>query len=100
MRGIWKDAYEMTPLHVLATSATLRLDLLQVRLDNDCPLEVLSQRDDHGSTMLHYLLKNGSLGSVALIRLVLQKAILEKNLDLEWKNGGWNLVTNRVIGSE
>eukprot|EP00526_Cylindrotheca_closterium_P019398 CAMPEP_0113657020 /NCGR_PEP_ID=MMETSP0017_2-20120614/30776_1 /TAXON_ID=2856 /ORGANISM="Cylindrotheca closterium" /LENGTH=224 /DNA_ID=CAMNT_0000570825 /DNA_START=515 /DNA_END=1188 /DNA_ORIENTATION=+ /assembly_acc=CAM_ASM_000147 len=72
-----KDAYEMTPFHVLATSAKLRTDLLEVLLD-EYPVDTLAKRDVSGYTMMDYLLMNKSSTAVSLITFVLQRVVVER----------------------
>ncbi|CAJ1947365.1 unnamed protein product [Cylindrotheca closterium] len=69
--------YEMTPLHIVATSRNLRTDFLQALLDH-YPLDVLSQKDYHQKTMMDYLLRNRLPKSAELIKMILEKTIMAK----------------------
>ncbi|KAL3944504.1 MAG: hypothetical protein SGBAC_001425 [Bacillariaceae sp.] len=70
-----KDMYGMTPFHVLATSATLRADLLEVLLD-EYPVDTLGEVNVNGHTMLEYLLMNKSTTATPLIKLILQRVLV------------------------
>eukprot|EP00526_Cylindrotheca_closterium_P005034 CAMPEP_0113639266 /NCGR_PEP_ID=MMETSP0017_2-20120614/20594_1 /TAXON_ID=2856 /ORGANISM="Cylindrotheca closterium" /LENGTH=631 /DNA_ID=CAMNT_0000550461 /DNA_START=36 /DNA_END=1928 /DNA_ORIENTATION=- /assembly_acc=CAM_ASM_000147 len=72
-----KDVYEMTPFHILATSAKLRTDLLEVLLD-EYPVDTLAKRDVNGYTMMDYLLMNKSSTAAPLIKVVLQRVIVAR----------------------
>jgi len=102
-----KDVVGMTPFHIVATSANVHLDLFQALLDQypldalsqrdqfrtfleqfhdllddtddeDSLLDTRSQRDQHGKTMLDYLLVNSTPRTIPLIKHVLQKVIIEQ----------------------
>ncbi|KAL3934613.1 MAG: hypothetical protein SGBAC_009703 [Bacillariaceae sp.] len=65
------DAFGMTPLHILATSANLRTDLLKVLLEH-FPFETVSQKDHHGKTMMDYLLAHDASKAVPMIQMALK----------------------------
>lgn len=54
-----RDIYGMVLFHVLATSVTLRIDLLEVLL-GEYHVDTLVQRDGNGFTIMDYLLTNES----------------------------------------
>mmetsp|Transcript_8804 Transcript_8804/g.21074 ORF Transcript_8804/g.21074 Transcript_8804/m.21074 type:complete len:548 (+) Transcript_8804:86-1729(+) len=70
-----KDCFGMTPFHIVATSPTLSADLLELLLD-EYPVDVLGHKDVNDTTMMDYLLKNGSPRAVPLIKMVLERAVL------------------------
>lgn len=72
-----KDAYGMTPLHIVATSPNPRVDCLEYLLDR-YPRKSIEHRDDRGKTMLDYLLMHTSSKAIPLIQMVLQKALVER----------------------
>mmetsp|Transcript_31454 Transcript_31454/g.75906 ORF Transcript_31454/g.75906 Transcript_31454/m.75906 type:complete len:247 (+) Transcript_31454:862-1602(+) len=72
-----KDDYGMTPFHIISTSAKLRSDLLEVLLDG-YPLETLAHKDANGKTMMDYLFVNRSSKALPLIKLLIQKVIVEQ----------------------
>eukprot|EP00526_Cylindrotheca_closterium_P020574 CAMPEP_0113639590 /NCGR_PEP_ID=MMETSP0017_2-20120614/20771_1 /TAXON_ID=2856 /ORGANISM="Cylindrotheca closterium" /LENGTH=208 /DNA_ID=CAMNT_0000550815 /DNA_START=1 /DNA_END=627 /DNA_ORIENTATION=- /assembly_acc=CAM_ASM_000147 len=67
----------MTPFHILATSAKLRTDLLEVLLD-EYPADTLAERDMSGYTMMDYLLMNKSSTATPLIKVVLQRVVVAR----------------------
>mmetsp|Transcript_15367 Transcript_15367/g.37813 ORF Transcript_15367/g.37813 Transcript_15367/m.37813 type:complete len:680 (+) Transcript_15367:64-2103(+) len=69
------DAFGLTSFHVLATSANLKVQMLD-RLLNAYRLDVLTHRDKFGNTMLDYLLRTTSLNALSLIQMVLQRTIV------------------------
>lgn len=70
------DCFGLTPFHIVAASANPRPDLFQCLLD-DYPQTVLDHKNKGDQTMCEYLLENSSSTASQLIRLVLQKYVLE-----------------------
>jgi len=71
------DAFEMTPFHILATSASLRLDLLECLLDS-YPMDILGFKDKNENTMMDYLLIHSSSRAVPLLQMVLNTAVVNR----------------------
>ena len=77
----------MTPFHIVATSANLRVDVLQCLMDS-YPREVmLSQKDANGKTMLDYLLLNQCSNAIPAIQLLLEGVFSNNNA---WGQAEWN----------
>lgn len=91
-----KDAYGMTPFHIVATSAKLRTDLLQILLDG-YNLETMGERDSNGETIMDYLLFHGSSKAIPLIQLVLQKVIVEQMITFGLSN--WQSDVSSMVES-
>jgi len=70
-----KDAFEMTPFHILASSASLNPDILECLLDR-YPMNVLGYKDCFGNTMMDYLLKHTSPRAVPLLRMLLKLSVV------------------------
>mmetsp|Transcript_39446 Transcript_39446/g.95438 ORF Transcript_39446/g.95438 Transcript_39446/m.95438 type:complete len:551 (-) Transcript_39446:78-1730(-) len=70
-----KDAFGLTPLHIMAASLSLRENILECLL-NWYPLEAIVQRDSHGLRMMDYLLWNTSDAAVSLIKMILCKTMI------------------------
>jgi len=70
-----KDAFEMTPFHILASSASLNPDILECLLDR-YPMNVLGYKDCFGNTMMDYLLKHTSPRAVPLLRMLLKLGVV------------------------
>lgn len=68
------DAYGMTPLHIAATSARLRADMLKILLDRYA-VEVIVRKDGFGKTMMDYLMMQRSLKAIPLIKMTLKSAL-------------------------
>mmetsp|Transcript_36710 Transcript_36710/g.89066 ORF Transcript_36710/g.89066 Transcript_36710/m.89066 type:complete len:613 (-) Transcript_36710:113-1951(-) len=79
------DPMGMTPLHIVATSAQLRADMMTRLLDN-LPVNCRWSKDKHGRTVMDYLLFHNSERAVPLIKMVLRKAI-------EHEMNGWGMKT-------
>lgn len=80
----WKDPFGMSPFHILATSAKLRTDLLQVLLAH-YHLGTLSDQDFDGRTMVDNLIMNRVPKSGKAIQLILEKTLVAK-----FEMWGWN----------
>ncbi|CAJ1943361.1 unnamed protein product [Cylindrotheca closterium] len=82
------DAYGMTPLHIVATSARLRGDMLRILLDRYSS-EVVFRPDGFRRTMMDYLMMQRSVKAIALIqttlKCVLPRAMHGCSLDT-WRN--------------
>ncbi|CAJ1960646.1 unnamed protein product [Cylindrotheca closterium] len=72
-----KDYLNMTPFHIVATSANPRLEILECLL-NHYPIEMLEHQDVDGKTMLDYMLMHKSRKIIPLLQLALRKAVVEK----------------------
>mmetsp|Transcript_33251 Transcript_33251/g.80381 ORF Transcript_33251/g.80381 Transcript_33251/m.80381 type:complete len:271 (+) Transcript_33251:2-814(+) len=77
------DKTGFTPFHVIATSASLRPDLLQSLLDQqqhqqqEYPINVLlAQKDKRGKTMMDYLLFNRSKKAIPLIQMIFTRTVV------------------------
>eukprot|EP00526_Cylindrotheca_closterium_P000798 CAMPEP_0113605618 /NCGR_PEP_ID=MMETSP0017_2-20120614/2423_1 /TAXON_ID=2856 /ORGANISM="Cylindrotheca closterium" /LENGTH=215 /DNA_ID=CAMNT_0000514119 /DNA_START=102 /DNA_END=745 /DNA_ORIENTATION=+ /assembly_acc=CAM_ASM_000147 len=69
------DTYGMTPLHIVATSARLRADMLKILLDL-YPTEVIFQKDGFGKTMMDYLMmQRSSSKAIPLIKMTLESVL-------------------------
>jgi len=89
-----EDAYGMTPLHLVATAATPKTEILECLLET-YPLKILEHQDRYGKTMMDYLLKRPSRIIVPLVRIVLQKAVIDKIAT--WGRNKWILdISHRV----
>lgn len=93
------DGLGMTPFHIVATSASQRVDLLKILLDN-YPLEVVSRKDRIGRTMIDYLLINRSPKAIPLIQMVLQRTLVDSmsswGLDT-WRSNLMSLVMESSV---
>jgi len=76
-QGAWEDTFGMTPFHIIATCLNAREDILQSLLDW-YPIENLEWKDDQGKTMMDYLLLQRSSKAVPLIRIVFQRAVVDR----------------------
>ncbi|KAL3939109.1 MAG: hypothetical protein SGBAC_006112 [Bacillariaceae sp.] len=94
--NVQKDAFGLTPFHVLASSCKLRLDLLGVLLDA-YGTDPLSDRDNLGDTMVDYLLINQSSASVSYIKAILHRAVIGGMAN--WGVSGWRLDVSRELES-
>ncbi|CAJ1952318.1 unnamed protein product [Cylindrotheca closterium] len=82
-----KDAFGLTPFHVVATLPNDRVDMMDCLLDR-YPSEFLLIQDENGMTMMDYLLKQTSNQAVPLTQLFLQKGLVDRIWTLE---GKWRL---------
>mmetsp|Transcript_36712 Transcript_36712/g.89072 ORF Transcript_36712/g.89072 Transcript_36712/m.89072 type:complete len:612 (-) Transcript_36712:113-1948(-) len=80
------DPMGMTPLHIVATSAQLRADMMTRLLDN-LPVNCRWSKDKHGRTVMDYLLFHNSERAVPLIKMVVQKATQHEMKD--WGMERW-----------
>ncbi|CAJ1933650.1 unnamed protein product [Cylindrotheca closterium] len=69
------DTLGMTPFHLIATSASLQPDFLQILLEQ-YPVNILSHQDKRGKTMMDYLLINGSNKAISLIKMILERTVV------------------------
>jgi len=70
-----KDAFDMTPFHILTSSASLNPEILECLLDR-YPMNVLGYKDCFGNTMMDYLLKPTSPRAVPLLRMLLKLGVV------------------------
>ncbi|CAJ1952370.1 unnamed protein product [Cylindrotheca closterium] len=66
------DVYEMGPMHVVASSAILRIDLMETLIDK-YEMRRLHDKDGHGKTAMDYLLANRASKSAEMIKMVLKR---------------------------
>lgn len=83
------DVFGMTPLHVVATSVGTSTTILQALLDK-YPSATILHKDNHGRTMMDYLLMHTSNRAVGLIQIVLQRFVSNRI-------AGWNLGSERNV---
>mmetsp|Transcript_22524 Transcript_22524/g.55788 ORF Transcript_22524/g.55788 Transcript_22524/m.55788 type:complete len:481 (+) Transcript_22524:240-1682(+) len=87
-----KDAFGLTPLHILVTSPYPKTDVLE-RLLEFCPIWC---KDKDGNTMMDYLLRLTPRKAIPLMQLVLKKAVLDR-LSGCWLERRWRLeLANRM----
>ncbi|CAJ1952250.1 unnamed protein product [Cylindrotheca closterium] len=72
---ITKDAFGMTPFHIVATSSNPRTEILGALLEK-YSVEAFYHKDTHGTTMMDYMLIHQSPKIVPLIKMVLQRTTL------------------------
>mmetsp|Transcript_2468 Transcript_2468/g.5758 ORF Transcript_2468/g.5758 Transcript_2468/m.5758 type:complete len:500 (-) Transcript_2468:131-1630(-) len=88
------DAFGSTPFHIVATSASQRVDLLAALLDK-YPLEAVSRKDRKGKTMMDYLLINRSPKAIPLIQMVLQRTLVDSMSS--WGLSKWKLSLTLMV---
>ncbi|KAL3926866.1 MAG: hypothetical protein SGBAC_013305 [Bacillariaceae sp.] len=91
------DTYGMTPFHIVTTSATQRADLLGA-LINKYHIRSIVQKDDHGNTMVDYLLANRSSKAPSTIKILL--GILFRVYMSTWALEKWKLTLSKEIESK
>jgi len=92
-----EDEFGMTAFHIVATSANPRVEILECLLDRH-PMEMLSHKDKYGRTMLDYLLMHTSSKAVPLIKVVLQKAVVDRMIT--WHIGAkWESILSQGLES-
>ncbi|CAJ1957558.1 unnamed protein product [Cylindrotheca closterium] len=72
-----QDCHGLTPFHVVAASANLRIDLFQCLVDH-YPIEVLERKDKNGQMMMEYLIEHKSSHAVPLVKLAIQKLAMDR----------------------
>ncbi|CAJ1931419.1 unnamed protein product [Cylindrotheca closterium] len=72
------DSFGMTPLHVLLSSATPRLDLLKVLLDA-YPSAVIGMKDSRGKRALDYLVSSCTTQSKNLMKVTIEAWTLNRS---------------------
>mmetsp|Transcript_3772 Transcript_3772/g.8649 ORF Transcript_3772/g.8649 Transcript_3772/m.8649 type:complete len:427 (-) Transcript_3772:1096-2376(-) len=80
------DGYGMSPLHIVASSAVLRIDLMEALINKYEMRFVFREKDDHKKTVMDYLLANRASNSAQMIKMVLRR-IFEAGWDSPYR--GW-----------
>ncbi|CAJ1941055.1 unnamed protein product [Cylindrotheca closterium] len=92
-----EDHLGLSPLHIVATSASLRVDFFECLLDR-YPAEVIWHCDNYGKTAIDYLLAHTSSKAVSLIQVALRRSILDK-IPSRWGLPMWRTKLEGHIGS-
>jgi len=91
-----RDAFGMTPFHILSSSASLRLDLFRALFDL-YPSNVACLRDEQDKSPMDYLRTNSSSEVVCVMQFVLRQSMLRR-LD-RWGLSQWKLDLGRLVDS-
>jgi len=91
-----KDVMGMTPLHVLLSASTRRIDLLEVLLDAYTPTALLA-RDECKMSALEYLVSNWTAEARLMMRKCLQKCVLDPLQN--WGLDAWRTHMSQLVDS-
>ncbi|KAL3926334.1 MAG: hypothetical protein SGBAC_013518 [Bacillariaceae sp.] len=80
-----RDALGMTPFHIVATSSVARTDVLAVLMDKYPPY-IQSLPHKYGQTMMDYLKMNRSSKAIPLIKMAVERSLME-SVPKDWLDG-------------